>query len=188
MPSSSAKKSGRRPSALRDLLSLLVIAFVVLIARSSMADHYVVPTGSMKPTVAIGDRVLVNKLAYGLRAPLTTSWLTGPRMPVRGDVVVLESPEDGEVLLKRVAAIGGDRVAVCGGRLYLGEAADRVSWHRRRLCFGPVTIPESSVFLLGDNRHNSHDSRGFGTVAREAILGRAVAVFWRNGSLVWRGL
>ena len=183
----------------RDLLPLLVIAFVVLIARSSLADHYVVPTGSMEPTVAVGDRVLVNKLAYGVRVPLTTAWLSGPAMPARGDVVVLESPEDGEVLLKRVAAVGGDRVAVCGDRVYLGDhqAADpkslpspypRRSFRRGSGCFGPITIPPGKVFLLGDNRPNSHDSRGFGTVAQQAVLGRAVAVFQRHGSLVWRGL
>jgi signal peptidase I len=108
--------------------------------------------------------VLVSKLAYGLRVPLTERYLVRFAAPARGDVVVLVSPEDGIVLLKRVAAVPGDRVQQ-GGRA--------------------VTIPPERYLVLGDNRGNSHDGRAFGLVARSAILGRAAGVFWRGGAPTW---
>ena len=120
--------SRRRPSAaggstasarklVRELASVAAAALVVLLARSSLADHYVVPTGSMEPTVFAGDRVIVHKAAYGWRVPLTQQWFIEGTDPSPGEVVVLEAPDSGEVLLKRVVAAPGDLVAVRSGRL-----------------------------------------------------------------------
>ena len=178
-----------------------------LSARSSLADHYQVPTGSMMPTVEIGDRIAVNKAAYGLRVPFTNTYFTEFSAPARGDVVVLESPrEEGLVLLKRVVATPGDVVQVRAGRIWLdGEPAPLdehsgalveqlgSSLHEIRLDqgggqdFGPVLIPENSFLVMGDNRGQSLDGRLFGLVDRQAILGRAAGVYWRHG-LVWRDL
>lgn len=170
-------------------------------ARSSFADHYTVPSGSMKPSVEIGDRVLVDKSAYGLRIPLTSVHLTPIQMPARGDVVVLESPENGIVLLKRVVAVAGDSVEVKGGRLYLdgrpvtvdeqrgvewlGDGPHAVAIGLGGPRFGPRVVPPHKLLVMGDNRDNSHDGRSFGFVDDDAVLGRAVAVYFREGELRW---
>lgn len=191
-----------RPRAfLREVLSLAAMALVVATARSSFADHYVVPSGSMLPTVHVGDRILVAKAAYGVRVPFTHVALSPQKDPARGDVIVLTSPESGDVLLKRVVALAGDTVEVRGGHVWLNgrpardaaarsSASETLSGRRFALDlddgggpdFGPARVPAGHLLVLGDNRGNSHDSRGFGYVARDAVLGRAVAVAWRDGS------
>jgi signal peptidase I len=192
---------------LRELLFFGALVAALLSARSSLADHYQVPTGSMIPTVEIGDRIVVNKAAYGVRVPFSDTWAFELAGPERGDVVVLRSPEDGEVLLKRVVGIPGDRVVVRDGRIVLGgERLDvfetatgelrellGAAWHSVRLDhgggrdYGPVEIPAGQYLVMGDNRGLSHDGREFGLIDRGAIQGRAIAVYWRGG-LVWRGL
>src|SRR5262245_49397516 len=99
----------------KDWVTFLAFVVVMLAARSALADHYVVPSDSMNPSVEAGDRIVAFKAAYGLRVPWTELWITGPVLPERGDVVVLRSPESGEVLLKRVVAIAGDEVTVRDG-------------------------------------------------------------------------
>src|ERR1700723_3482778 len=106
----------RSRSLPRDLLTVATLATVLLGARASLADHYTVPSGSMEPTVAVGDQVCVNKLAYGLRLPASQVYVLPRAAPAGGDVVVLDSPVDGKVLLKRVVAVPGDLVAVVDGR------------------------------------------------------------------------
>jgi len=190
----------------RDAATLAVLIGILSAGRSSLADHYQVPSGSMQPTVAIGDRILVSKLEYGLRVPFTTCHLWYFDPPQRGDVVVLESPETGETLLKRVGAVPGDVVAVRDGRLWLhgaavpiaehgdtvaerlGEGDHRIGlWHGGGPDFGPLPIPEDHFLVLGDNRGASRDSRVFGLVHRDAMLGKAAAVYYRDG-LTWRAL
>lgn len=190
--------------ALTELAGLAVALLVVASARSSLADHVHVPTGSMQPTVHVGDRLVVDKRAYGVRLPLTQAWLTEGDAPAPGDVVVLESPVDGTTLLKRVVAGPGDVVAVVGGRIVLDGRVLPVRQgpsglveelggrhHPVRLTrgggpgFGPVRIPEGRYLVMGDNRGDSLDGRSFGLVAREAILGRAVAIFARDGKPTW---
>ncbi len=200
--------TGRRArKLLRELLTLAAAALIILTARASLADHYVVPTGSMLPTVQLGDRVVVNKAAYGLRLPLTDLWLSEFEGPRRGDVVVLESPETGIVLLKRVVALPGDEVAVRAGRIVLNGQPAPVwrqqgvwyetldgSTHRLQLAsgggpdVGPVRVPADRYLVLGDNRGGSHDGRMFGWVTRQRILGRVEAIYLRQGSLVWQPL
>lgn len=187
----------------RDLASLAALVAVLLMARSSLADHYQVPSGSMQPTVDIGDRVLVHKAAYGLRLPFSGVYLGGMRPPARGDVVVLESPEDERVLLKRVVAVAGDEIAVRGGRLFLDGRAVRLDEqggraiehlgapHAVALELGggpdlpPTRVPAGRLLVVGDNRGNSHDGRSFGFVAAERVLGRAFAIYVRDGDLCW---
>jgi len=157
----------RLPRFVRELLQLVLLVTVVLTGRATLADQYIVPSGSMEPTVQVGDHVLVSKIAYGLRVPLTERYLARFAPPVRGDVVVLVSPEDGRVLLKRVASVPGDHVTL-GGR--------------------EVVVPPDRYLVLGDNRDHSHDGRAFGLVEGRAILGHVKRVFWRDGAPTWRGL
>ncbi len=104
---------------LRDWSATLVMIAVLLTFRSSLADWYDVPTGSMQPTILVGERVVVNKLAYGLKVPFTQHRITSWSEPARGDVVTFPSPANGQRLVKRVVAIAGDVVAMRDGVLYL---------------------------------------------------------------------
>lgn len=120
-------KAPRWKGWVRDFLVLVAVAGISMAARSSLADHYHVPSGSMRPTVEIGDRLLVNKLAYGLRVPFTKLYVVRFDEPKHGDVVVLRSPEDGIVLLKRIVALPGDEIQVEGGQIILnGEEVEIV--------------------------------------------------------------
>ena len=199
--------SGRVRAIFREGLSVLITGAVLLVARASLADHYRIPSGSMEPTVLVGDQICVNKLAYGLRVPASQVYLAPGAEPQRGDVVVLDSPTEDEVLLKRVVAGPGDVVSVVDGVVRLAgvptdthivngarveELAGRA--HPLNLEFGsgpalpPVRVPVGRYLVLGDNRGNSRDGRYFGWIERGAILGRAVAVCVRGGRLAWNPL
>jgi signal peptidase I len=200
--SSTAVRSWRR-----ELLMLAVTAAALATARSSLADHYLVPTGSMLPTVEPEDHVLVDKMAYGLRLPFTGEYVIHSAPPGRGDVVVLQSPEDGTVLLKRVVAVPGDRVTVSDGALVIdgrsipivtrgGADIEELGTVDHAVSFaagggpdyGPRQIPTGRYLVLGDNRGNSRDGRWFGLVSRDAILGRVQRIIVRHGSPAWLGL
>jgi signal peptidase I len=197
-----------RSTGAKNWLGLLAFSLVLVFTRASLADHYVVPSGSMEPTVQVGDRIFVNKAAYGWRVPLTGLWLTPPSVPERGSVVVLTSPDPGPVLLKRVVALPLDLVEVRGGRLSINGQAVPVSWddvpsglveylgppHEIRLGydggrdFGPEVVPQGKLLVLGDNRGNSRDGRYFGFVDVERVRGRALGIYARSGRPTWLGL
>jgi signal peptidase I len=197
----------RRRSLLRDLLPIVAASAVVLVARSSFADHYRVPSSSMEPTVQVGDQICVSKIAYGLRIPASQTYVAHAAAPARGDVVVLSSPADSEVLLKRVVAVPGDLVEVRNGRIALdgrfapthvedGALVEDLDGHAHAVGddfgggpdFGPTRVPPGQFLVLGDNRGNSKDGRFFGWVDRDAILGRALAVCVRDGRPTWHSL
>lgn len=205
MPNPAPVRSRAR-RLLRELLVLAVFVLVLMSARSTLADHYRVPSGSMQPSIEIDDRILVNKAAYGLRVPFTNTYLAHFDGPAVGDVVVLDSPEEDKILLKRVVGVPGTRVEVRGGRVRIDgklqpveHRADGlheqlgVANHALRLTdgggpdWGPVTLPEGRYLVMGDNRGDSRDGRFFGLVTREAVLGRAMGVYWRSGP-TWDGL
>jgi signal peptidase I len=194
-------------SAVREVASVLAAAAVALVTRSSFADHYVVPTGSMLPTVQLEDHVLVSKLAYGVHLPLLPGYVARFEGPARGDVVVLTAPDTGIVLLKRVVAVPGDRVRVHRGTLEVNgepipvEAREGIPYealgarpHPLDLAdgggpdLGPTTLPRDRYLVLGDNRGNSRDGRYFGLVDRDAILGHVEGVLIRGGRPTWIGL
>lgn len=191
---------------------VLTIGLAVTAFRSAIADWNDVPTGSMKPSILEGDRVLVNKLAYDLKVPYTRKHLAEWAEPQRGDVVVFFSPHDGQRLVKRVIGRPGDRVALRDNRLLLnGQPVEYSLLESARLerlqaesrepgpialeelpehphailtapqrpamrSFAEITVPAGAYFVMGDNRDNSFDSRYFGCVARERIVGRATYV------------
>lgn len=199
-PSGDEKPVGRWAQFRREIVALFVCIAVVLLTRASFADHYVVPSGSMQPTVEIGDRVLVSKVAYGLRLPLSDTWVTEWDAPSRGDVVVLESPESGIILLKRVVGVPGDVVVVRDGELVIGGEKMRVDGALEQLGgkshtvtfesgggpdFGPTQLPTGKFLVMGDNRGNSRDGRMFGLVDRALILGRAERIYYHHGEFAW---
>ena len=181
------------PSRARSFLSVAGFAAALLFTRASLADHYRVPSGSMEPTIEVEDHVVVLKAAYGLRAPLTDAYLLGPRTPARGDVVVLTSPDDGIVLLKRVVAVAGDMVSVTDGHVNVTPARGSSTSAREGVDFaisldfggGPnlleQRVPDGKMLVMGDNRGNSRDGRTFGFVDVSSVLGQATAVMGKHG-------
>jgi len=181
----------------------LLIALLVLgTFRSAIADWNDVPTGSMIPTILQGDRIVVNKVAYDLKLPFTSIRLAQWSAPVRGDVIVLYSPVDQTRLVKRVVAVPGDRLAMRDNRLIINGivseyesldtpnesleklGAEEGATHSVRVdrnsmmptSFSEMIIPADHYFVMGDHRTNSSDSRAFGPVARDLIVGQAIAV------------
>ena len=195
----------------REALLVGVMAVVLLAGRSSLADHYVVPTASMEYTLLPGDHVLVNKLAYGARFPFTGWKLTQGALPQRGEIIVFDSPESGKRLIKRTVALGGDIVEVRDGYVWLNHRPTRITpagadddldseqlGDRRTNLnksmgggpeYGPITLDEGMVLVMGDFRGNSRDGRDFGLICVETIYARAIAVFHRRGEgFVWEPL
>ena len=198
--------SRRAGKVFRDWYPSVLLILLLLVARSTLADHYHVPSGSMENALVPGDHVLVNKAAYGLRIPFTKQVFALQDDPQRGEIVVLDSPDSDVRLIKRVAAVGGDHVVLRRGRLiingeplYLPEEPN-VEWFGDRSVElnldaggGPdipgMTVPEGHVLLLGDHRGASHDGRYFGAVPVEELYGRAKGVFWRSSEgPTWRAL
>ena len=189
-----------------ELLPMLALVLLLTAARSSFANHYVVPTGSMEPTLMPGDRVAVDMTAYGVRIPFTNFDVIPRHQPRRGDIAIFDSPDDGTRLIKRVVAVAGDEVDLLDGRLAVngrvlhaaGEPA--VEWlggHKVTLNLdaggGPdiygLVVPEGRVLVLGDHRGNSRDGRFFGLVSTHELYGKAVGVYYRREQgLVWKRL
>jgi signal peptidase I len=187
-------KPSRAKWWISELTSLAIVLAAVTAARSSLADHYYVPSGSMQYTLMDGDRVIVNKMAYGFRIPLTKIDIVGASTPTRGDIAVFDSPEDGTTrLIKRIVAIGGDHVLVRNGQLSINgqPLGDRKVEHfgdRDALLNlthggGPdfeVDVPPGMVLAMGDHRGNSNDGRSFGLIDERELFGRAIAIYYRR--------
>ncbi|WP_407354186.1 signal peptidase I [Luteimonas sp. R10] len=189
-----------------ELLPLLVLAALMLAARSSFANHYHVPSGSMQPTLQPGDRVAVDMTAYGVRIPFTLVDVVARGGPRPGEVVVFDSPADGTRLIKRAVAVAGDTVELVDGRLRINGAAlqpdgmiDVERFGTREVALDlrhgggpgivPTVVPDGMVLVLGDHRGRSADGRYFGLVPEREFYGRAVAVYHRRGEgFVWKRL
>ena len=190
----------------RDWIPSLVLICLMLVARSTLADHYYVPSGSMEHALQPGDHVVVNKSAYGLRVPFTNQVIALKENPQRGEVVIFDSPETGVRLIKRVVAVGGDMVAVHRGRVVINGQVlvtpqnpmlEIYGSRQARLNLGAgggpdlpaMRVPRGHVLVLGDHRGNSHDGRFFGTVPVGELYGRATGVFLRQSDgLMWQSL
>jgi signal peptidase I len=146
----------------------------------------------MRPTIEIGDRILVNKLAFGLRIPFTSFYAVRFDHPQRGDVVILESPADGRTLVKRVMGLPGDKIEVKDGRVLLDGAPlaldEKLPLAHGGRDFGPMTLPNDQYLVLGDNRDESFDGRYFGLVHEDALRGRAERIYFSDGSFTWEDL
>ncbi len=193
----------RRIAREAGIYALLLIG--MLAARSTLADHYYVPSGSMQPTLLPGDRIVVDKRAYGLRIPFTQVHLGDGSAVRRGEVVIFDSPRDGARLIKRIVAVGGDEVAIRNGHLFINNQpladgarmdtevfAGRIVRLDLRHGGGPDysgVVPDGKLLAVGDHRGNSLDGRMFGLIDESAVYGRAVAVYFRrDDGVVWKAL
>jgi signal peptidase I len=172
----------KRRAGFTELCLTILVAFVLVFGfvRPFVLEAFRIPSESMVPTLLVGDRVLANKFVYRLTEP------------ERGEVVVFESVGEGDdqKLIKRIVALAGDEVEVRNGTLLVNGEAREEPYLNRNLPFndsyGPSEVPEGHVFVMGDNRANSADSRVFGPLPIENIEGEAFVRFWpplRIGSL-----
>jgi signal peptidase I len=165
------------------LLALLIRAFVI--------QAFKIPTGSMIPTLVVGDHILVNKFIYGVKVPFTDDKVLPLKEPEREDIIVFKYPEDpSRDFIKRIVAVGGDTIESKDKVIYInGEPVKepyvqhtddsiRPGGVEPRDNFGPITVPEDEYFVMGDNRDQSYDSRYWGFVDEEAIKGEALIIYW----------
>ncbi|MGH7846647.1 MAG: signal peptidase I [Candidatus Binatia bacterium] len=179
-------------STLREYVEAIGMALLLaLFIRTFIVQAFKIPSGSMIPTLLIGDHILVNKLSYGLRVPIVGQYLIQLGKPERGDVVVFIYPEDrSKDFIKRVIGVEGDLVEIRGKKVYLNNVAvDDPHAHFEekdapaggiyvRDNFGPVRVPAHHIFVMGDNRDKSYDSRFWGFVNLDDVKGKAFVIYW----------
>ncbi len=165
--------------------AILVALIAALLIRTFVAQAFRIPSGSMIPTLLVGDQLLVDKVAYHFRSP------------ARGDIIVFKYPGDeNRDFIKRIIGLPGDTVEVRARAVYINGAPlnEPYAWHDAlddmrivpRDDFGPVTVPPDKYFMMGDNRENSQDSRFWGFLERDKIIGRAFVLYWsRDGEHIF---
>lgn len=183
---------GKNKSVFREYFEAICVAVILaLFIRTFVVQAFKIPSGSMLPTLLIGDHLLVNKFIYGIRVPFTGKILIPIKKPHQGDVVVFRFPKDRSVdYIKRVVGTPGDTVEIKNKRVYInGKPMDDPHAHfsspvilspndSPRDNFGPILVPEKHIFVMGDNRDNSYDSRFWGFVDQRDILGKAFILYW----------
>lgn len=176
-------------STFREYAEAIVIALVLaLFIRTFVVQAFKIPSGSMLPTLLIGDHLLVNKFIYGVKMPFSGKVLIPIKEPRPNDAIVFRFPKDPKLdYIKRVVGVGGDVVECRDKTVFVNGQpfADKYGFHGDNVIipglrdnFGPVTVPEGKVFVMGDNRDNSYDSRFWGFVDYSAILGKALVLYW----------
>jgi len=181
-----------KKSALRENVEAIAVAIILaLFIRTFIVQAFKIPSGSMKETLQIGDHILVNKFIYGVKLPFTQATLVAIKNPKREDIVVFKFPEDPDKdFIKRVIGVEGDEIEIRDKQLYINKQpfkGDYAVYSDPRIIpkgmqprdnFGPVTVPENSLFVMGDNRDHSYDSRFWGFVGLDAVKGKAFIIYW----------
>ena len=179
-------------SKLREYIEAILLAIIIaFFIRTFVIQAYKIPSGSMKPTLQIGDHILVSKFNYGVKLPFLRSTLIPVGTPKRGDILVFIYPEDrSKDFIKRLIGLPGDTIEIRNKKIFLnsiplndtrGVYVDTLiipGSVQPRDNFGPVTVPEDSIFVMGDNRDESYDSRFWGFVKMKDVLGKALIIYW----------
>jgi len=179
-------------SVVREYIEAIVIAVLLaLFIRSFVVQAFKIPSGSMLSTLQIGDHLLVNKFIYGVRLPVTGTVIIPWKNPARGDIVVFKYPKDRSTdYIKRVVGVAGDTIEIKNKQVYInGQAVENphIQFTDKNIMkasagprdnMGPVKVPEGSIFMMGDNRDNSYDSRFWGFVPLKDVLGKAFILYW----------
>lgn len=185
-------KTSQKKGKLRETIeSILVALFFALLIRTFVVQAFKIPSGSMEPTLLVGDYLLVNKFIYGYKFPLIDKRILTFKKPERGDVIVFKYPVDPDKdFIKRVVAVEGDTVEIRDKKLYINNKLfetpqavyrDPVIIPKElapRDNYGPVKVPKDSLFVLGDNRDSSLDSRFWGFVNLNDLRGKALIIYW----------
>ncbi len=181
----------RQTSTWREYAEALVMAVLLaMFIRTFVVQAFKIPSGSMLPTLQIGDHLLVNKFIYGLRVPFLGRRIFDLHQPQRDDVIVFIYPQDrSKDFIKRVKALPGERVELISKQIHVNgvriedpyahfDPDAGQSARTPRDNFPPFVVPEGHVFVMGDNRDHSHDSRFWGPVPTNDILGKAFILYW----------
>jgi len=177
---------------IKEYLEPIVIAVLIaLFIRAFIVQAFKIPSSSMEPTLLVGDHLLVNKFIYGIRIPYTDIKFFQYKKPERGDIIVFIFPKDRKKdFIKRVIGTEGERVAIVHNKIYINDKLIDDPWGRFTMPrtsiedYGPVKVPEGSLFVMGDNRDNSQDSRFWGFVKLNEVKGKAFIVYfsWNSNS------
>jgi signal peptidase I len=191
----SAKPGGPARSTFRENLESLAWAVaLMLIVRTLLLQAFRIPSESMRETLLVGDFLFVSKVDYGPKVPFTRLRLPGFRQPRRGDIIVFQWPRDpSQDFIKRCVAVPGETVEIRKKQVFVNGRPLTEPYVRhtdpavdpRRDDFGPVEVPPGHLFMLGDNRENSADSRFWGFLPMELVKGRAVFIYFSTGSKHW---
>ena len=190
-PKSSQKKETKK-SGLRENIEAITIAILLaLFIRTFVVQAFKIPSGSMKETLQIGDHILVSKFIYGIKLPFVQKTIIPIKKPKKEDIIVFRYPENPKLdFIKRVVGVEGDVIKVRNKKLYVNdqlvdqEYAIHTDPHiipevyNKRDNFGPVSVPPDALFVMGDNRDNSKDSRFWGFVNLQAVKGKAFMIYW----------
>jgi len=187
-------------SIVREYVEAALWALIItLFLRAFVIQAFRIPSESMKDTLLVGDFLFVNKFEYGPKIPFTHIRLPGLRKPKRGDVIVFQFPQDpSKDFIKRCIATGGETVEIKNKQVSVNGVAlnepytihtDPVvkpAGYEYRDNYGPFTVPPGEMFMMGDNRDNSNDSRYWGTLEMDLVKGRAMFLYWSwDGQKTW---
>ena len=183
------KKS--KKSTVREYIEAAVIAILLaLFIRTFVVQAFKIPSGSMEPTLLIGDHILVNKFIYGIKIPFIRKTLIHIDDPKRDDVIVFIYPVDkSKDFIKRVIGLPGDKIEIVDKKIYVNGRLydDKHGFYNTKRKpgnpggkskYGSITVPDNRFFVMGDNRDNSYDSRVWGFVPSESIKGKAFIIYW----------
>lgn len=182
------KQTGERhkKSLFREYLEAAIIAiFLALFIRAFVIQAFKIPSGSMEPTLLVGDHILVNKFIYGIKIPFINKTIIPVSKPKRGDIAVFIYPLDMKKdFIKRVIGLPGEKIEIINRNILINGnlfddpfgVYDRDSKENKKL--GPIIVPANSIFVMGDNRDHSYDSRYWGVVPLELLKGKAIIVYW----------
>ncbi len=175
---------------LKEYLEAIVTALLIaLVIRAYVVQAFKIPSGSMIPTLLVGDHLLVNKFIYGIKLPFTDKRILVIKKPQRGDIIVFKYPEDpSRDFIKRVIAVEGDvveeknKVVYVNGQPLSEPYIQHTDRNRNpfepRDNFGPYIVPKNKLFVMGDNRDQSYDSRYWGYVDLKDVKGKALIIYW----------
>jgi signal peptidase I len=189
---SEKEKQTPKKSAWRENIEAILLAIVLaLFIRTFIVQAFKIPSGSMKETLLIGDHILVNKFLYGVKLPFTSTTIIPYKEPQQGDIVVFKFPEDPDKdFIKRVVGVAGDVVEGRDKKIFVNHEPLNHDYgiHKDsrivpgniqpRDNFGPLVVPEKSLFVMGDNRDHSYDSRFWGFVNLKSVRGKAFLIYW----------
>jgi signal peptidase I len=183
--------SPKRSRFRENVEAILIAVIIALFIRTFVVQAFKIPSGSMKPTLQVGDHILVNKFIYGVKIPYLSTVVLPVKDPQRGDIVVFKFPVDPRKdFIKRVIAVPGDVVEIRDKTIFIngrrvnhdfGVFSDprTISGNLKpRDNLGPLTVPKGALFVMGDNRDESFDSRFWGFVPIRDVSGKAFIIYW----------